>query len=242
MSRARGLFVTGTDTDVGKTVVTAALGHVCRNAGRTVGVLKPVQSGHASDDPAGDTMRLRAWLGSGVEPDVVNVYAFEEPLAPLVAARRTGRSVELGEIVDRAELLAARSDVLLVEGAGGLLVPMGEAWTIADLALTLGLPLVIVARASLGTVNHTLLTVRAARSLGLRVAAVVLNSATPGPGGGAEPADLSIESNAELIEEFGDVPALGPLPWLGESFGEDAIRAEHTPRLQPMLELAETAR
>ena len=222
MSRASGLFITATDTGVGKTVVTGAIGAALQHSGRTIAVLKPVQSGHVAADPAGDTMRLRSALELETEPETINVYAFDAPLAPLVAAREAGDDIRLGAIVARAESLAGNAELLLVEGAGGLLVPVGEAWTIADLALALGYPLVVVARAALGTVNHALLTVRTARSLGLRVAAVVLNST-------AAEEDASVATNAALIGEFGDVPVLGPLPWLGDTVTGASIRSDLSP-------------
>jgi dethiobiotin synthetase len=179
----RGFFVTGTDTGVGKTVVTGGLAVALRAEGRTVGILKPVQSGARADDPAGDAALLGATC----------VYAFEAPLAPLVAARLEGAAVELEPVVRAAERLAAANDVLLVEGAGGLLVPLAEGLLVADVARALALRLVVVARAGLGTVNHVLLTLDAARARGLEVAAVVLN--------GNE--DASTPDNPALIGAFG---------------------------------------
>ena len=240
MSRASGLFVTATDTAVGKTVVTAALGCALQRAGRTVGVFKPLQSGHALEHPDGDTARLRSWLELEAPPELLNTHAFEEPLAPLVAARRAGAVVDLSAILEQAARLARACDTLLVEGAGGLLVPAGEIWTIADLARALDYPLVVVARAALGTVNHTLLTVRAARASGLRVAAVVLNAVGP-----ADVApDPSNETNRALIEEFEDVPVLGPLPWVAGALDRAVIQTQLSSRLDPeqIDELARSAR
>jgi dethiobiotin synthetase len=188
----RGFFVTGTDTGVGKTVVTGGLAATLRAQGRTVGILKPVQSGARADDPAGDAALLGATC----------VYAFEAPLAPLVAARLEGATVELEPVVRAAERLAAANDLLLVEGAGGLLVPLAEGLLVADVARALALRLVVVARAGLGTVNHVLLTLDAARVRGLEVAAVVLN----GDG------DDSTPENPALIAAFGDAPLLVRVP------------------------------
>lgn len=225
MSRDGGFFVTATDTGVGKTVVTAALALALADQGRSVGVLKPVQSGHCASDPAGDAMLLRDWLELDADVDAVNLFAYEEPVAPLVAAREAGEEIHLLPIVERANQLSTQHDLLLIEGAGGLLAPIGEAWTIADMALALGYPLVIVARAALGTVNHTLLTLHVARSLGLSVAGVVLNASSAWE-------DPSNETNAELIAEFGDIEVSGPLPWLGEQVNRSAIRE----RLVPLLD------
>ena len=227
MSRASGLFITATDTSVGKTVVTAALGCSLQRAGQKVGAFKPVQSGANRSEPTGDTMLLREWLALDEPADALNGYSFEAPLAPLVAARDADTSIQLQAILDQAAELAERSDTLLVEGAGGLLVPVGEIWTIADLARALDYPLIVVARAGLGTVNHTLLTVRSARANGLRVAAVVLNSLDAA---GAD-ADASYATNRSLIEEFEDVAVLGPLPWVDGPLDRDAIQTCLAPHL-----------
>jgi dethiobiotin synthetase len=188
----RGFFVTGTDTGVGKTVVTGGLAAALRARGLTVGILKPVQSGAMADDPEGDAGKLGAEC----------VYAFAAPLAPLVAARMEGAAVELEPVVRAAERLAAANDILLVEGAGGLLVPLAEGLLVADVAQALSLRLVVVARAGLGTVNHVLLTLEAARSRGLAVAAVVLN----GDG------DTSTPDNPGMIDAFGRAPLVLRVP------------------------------
>ena len=202
----RGLFVTGTDTGIGKTVVTGALARALRARGVDAGVAKPVQSGNRADDPAGDAMTLLRLSGLDGDPREVCPFSFEPALAPLVAARLQGATLDQEAVVEAVERLAARHELMLVEGAGGLLVPLGEDWTIADLALRLGLPLLVVARAGLGTVNHTLLTVNEARRRGLDVAGVVLN-------GGRDADDPSVGDNAELIEAFGDVVVLASTPW-----------------------------
>jgi len=192
----RGYFVTATDTGVGKTFVTAALAATLRARGRDVAVFKPVQSGAVADDPSGDAVLLGADC----------VYAFSAPLAPLVAARAEGRTIELEPILARAGELAREHELLLVEGAGGLLVPLADDLDLADLAAALGLPLVIVARAGLGTVNHTLLTIEAARARGLDLAGVVLNGKN----------DESTAENAALIEERSGVRVLAQVPRLAD--------------------------
>lgn len=192
----RGYFVTATDTAVGKTVVTAGLATALRARGRDVAVFKPVQSGALADDPSGDA----ALLGADC------IYAFSAPLAPLVAARAEGRTIALEPIVKRAEELAREHELLLVEGAGGLLVPLAEDLDLADLAVALGLPLVVVARAGLGTVNHTLLTIEAARVRGLELAGVILNGKS----------DESTADNAALIEAGSGVRVLAQVPLLAD--------------------------
>jgi len=226
----RGFFVTATDTEVGKTVITAGLALALRRRGFSVGVAKPVQSGHAADDPFGDAMRLKALARLDERPEEIVAYAFRAPLAPLVAARIEGREVEPATVVRHVRALGDRHDVLLVEGAGGLVVPLAEGWTIADLAGTLALPLLVVARPGLGTVNHTVLTLKVARELGLDPAGVVLNGHRP-------ETDASAETNAELIESLGGVPVLGRTPWLDGELAPDRLEAmveEHVD-LDPLL-------
>jgi dethiobiotin synthetase len=224
----RGFFVAGTDTGVGKTAITAALARVLSAQGFSVGVVKPVQSGNRAADPDGDAMLLRRLAGVEDAPEEICPYAFAAPLAPLVAARLEAREVDMGRVLTAVDLIAARHDVVLVEGAGGLLVPVGLSWTIADLALKLSLPLVIVARAGLGTVNHTLLTLEAARSRGLDVAAVVLN-------GQRADADESSVTNPDLIASFGDVAVVGPLPWLDGRIDEIVERLAEQLGVDPLL-------
>ena len=137
--------------------------------------------------------------------NAINVYSFEPPVAPLVAAREAGSSLVLEEIRRRAAELSRRYRPLVVEGLGGLMVPVGEDWTIADLAESLELPLVIVARAGLGTINHTVLTIRVAEQAGLVPRAVVLNEHGQDP-------DPSWATNAAQIEDLGGVPVIGRLP------------------------------
>jgi dethiobiotin synthetase len=199
-----GLFVTGTDTGVGKTVVTAGLALAFAARGRSVAVVKPVQSGNLAADPEGDAMRLKSLACLSEEPAEIVHSAFREPLAPLVAAGLAGVVLDPLALVEHVHAAGAGRDVVLVEGAGGLLVPLAPDWTIADLASALGLPLLVVARPGLGTVNHTLLTIRVAQAQGLTCAGVVLN----GPAD-----DASALTNAELIERFSSVPVLGRLPW-----------------------------
>src|SRR6516162_3253545 len=179
-----GLFVTGTDTGVGKTFVAAAIARSLIAAGREVGVLKPVATGAERVGEGwrcADAEALIEAIGGGVPLDRVAPLRFEEPLAPSVAARRLGSPLDRARVLsvvgDALAWWAGRAEVMVVEGVGGLLCPLAEGTTVADLAVALDYPLVIVARRGLGTLNHTLLTVEAARLRGLRVAGVVLNGA-----------------------------------------------------------------
>ncbi|MGI8548486.1 MAG: dethiobiotin synthase [Gemmatimonadaceae bacterium] len=165
------LAITGTDTGVGKTVVACAIIAAMRAAGARVAPMKPVESGGSTD-----AEQLRAASGIGYAMHLVRPFAFEEPLAPLVAARRARTHVDIS-VLDRAFAdLSAMSDVVIVEGAGGLLVPITETENFATLFQRWNLPLVIVAANRLGALNHALLTVDAALAHGIDVRAVVLNS------------------------------------------------------------------
>ncbi len=145
----RGLFVTGTDTGVGKTEVACALLAAARDAGLDVGAMKPAQSG-VTPGEASDAVRLRQAAGSADPLELVCPYQFEAPLAPAVAARLAGAEISLPRILEAARALAERHAALVVEGAGGLLVPLTPRQTFADLAVALGLPVLVVARAGLG--------------------------------------------------------------------------------------------
>jgi dethiobiotin synthetase len=202
----RGLFVTGTDTGVGKTEVACALLGGARAAGLDVGAMKPAQSGLVPGEPS-DAERLREAAGGTDPMELVCPYQFGLPLAPGVAARLGGVEISLARILEAARALAARHAALLVEGAGGLLVPLTPAGTYADLAVALGLPVLVVARAGLGTVNHAALTLEALRARGLAVAGVVLNRTVPDD-------DASVPHNAAEIERLTGARVLATLPYL----------------------------
>jgi dethiobiotin synthetase len=206
-----GLLVTGTDTGVGKTVVTAGVVCALRARGHAVGVVKPVQSGALALDPEGDAMLLKRWTRVAESPGEIAPFSFAAALAPSVAAELEGRAVDRAYLLAHLRAVAERYEAIVVEGAGGLLVPVREDWTIADLARDLALPVIVVARAGLGTVNHSALTVRVARDAGLEPVGVVLNG----------PADDSTATNARLIERIAEIPVLGHVPQLdGELTGE----------------------
>jgi dethiobiotin synthetase len=199
--------VTGTDTGVGKTVVTCALAAALRRRGLRVAATKPVESGAAFDDPQRDGCRLRAASGDLRPLSLTAPIAFAEAVAPLVAARHAGTVIDLDRL-DRAIRDASRDrDVLLVEGAGGLLVPLTEHVSYDALFARWRLDLVIVAANRLGVINHVRLTLAAARAAGLTTRAVVLNELT------TNPLDPSIASNAHVIAELERIP-VAELPWM----------------------------
>lgn len=193
--RTPGLFVTGTDTGVGKTYIAAGLARCLVAEGVIVGVLKPLATGVAPGAWPEDAAALAAAVGA-VPLGWVAPIRMAEPLAPSVAARRAGSALVLSTILgttfEALGLWPAATEIFVVEGVGGLLCPIGEDATAADLAAALDYPLIVVARRGLGTLNHTMMTVEAATSRGLRVAAVVLNGhAGEGPAGETNPSELS---------------------------------------------------
>jgi len=191
------LLVTGTDTGVGKTYVTAALAAACSASGRRVAVLKAAQTG--DDDDA-------AWIAARVPGIAVRTaLRYEAPVAPVVAARLEGApEPSLEPIVTAARELRASADGILVEGSGGLLVPISRRETFAEVALALDLPLLIVARPGLGTLNHTALTVEVARARGIAVAGVVVCGTTTDP-------DVAERTNLDELRRI--APLLGTLPY-----------------------------
>lgn len=199
------LFVTGTDTNVGKTFVACALALALRAAGRRVAVMKPVETGVAERPE--DALALQAAAADPAPLDAICPVRLRAPLAPSVAARLEGRVLDPEDLVRRVSARAADADVLLVEGAGGLLVPIATGFTFADLARACALPLLVVGANRLGTVNHAALTARVAAACGLAVRGFVLSQPAP-------EADLSAASNAGEIAALTGLPCLGILPYL----------------------------
>lgn len=196
----RGVFVTGTDTEVGKSVVAASICAALAARGERVAAFKPVVTG--LDEEPGELGRdhelLASAANSGQTPDEVAPYRFGPPVSPHLAAELAGVTIEPAELV-----AAARAHELVVcEGVGGLLVPITPGYLVRDLAVDLALPVVIAARPGLGTINHSLLTVEAARATGLRVAGVVM---TPWP---EEPTPME-RSNRATVEQLGRVAVSG---------------------------------
>jgi dethiobiotin synthetase len=210
-----GLFVTGTDTGCGKTAVACALARAAREAGLRVRVLKPVETG-CDVAPDGRLLPHDAALLAGAAGDDAPLaricpYPFRLPAAPEVAAEREGVAIDVGRVEKAYVEATSDADLVLVEGAGGLRVPLRSDFDMADLALRLDLPLLVVCRARLGTLNHTLLTLEAAERRGLRVAGVVVSHTEP---------DLSPADRSNLDRLLAHLPA----PCLGElAHGADAV-------------------
>lgn len=211
---SRGIFITGTDTGVGKTIVTAGLALLLKAQGVNVGIVKPVQSGHYTDDPEGDAAILKRLAGLDTPLEEITPYSFKTPVTPGLAAELEGRTINRDHLLAHIKKIEQKYDFLLIEGAGGLMVPMGADWMVSDLAQAIGYPLLIVARPSLGTINHSVLTTTVIRQMGMRVLGIICN------GYREDCDDPSIEQNPHLIEKFAQTPVLGTIPWLEDVTSE----------------------
>jgi dethiobiotin synthetase len=196
------LFVTGTDTGVGKTFVSCALAAALRARGLRVGVMKPVETGVVGEPE--DAVALRAAAGDPAPLDDVCPYRLRAPLAPAVAARLEGATLDVDRLVALIRRRTREADVFVVEGAGGLLVPVVGRVTWAEMAARLALPVLIVAANRLGTVNHCALTARVAAEAGLGVRGFVLSQPAPHT-------DESAATNAETIASLTGLPILAEL-------------------------------
>jgi dethiobiotin synthetase len=204
-----GWFVTGTDTGCGKTLVSAALVHRLRTAGRRMAVMKPVASGCERTGQGlrnADAEVLLEACGLDLSYTEVNPYAFAPPIAPHIAAARAGQVIELSRIVAGAEALRSGRDGLLVEGAGGWRVPLGEQLDMAGLARALQLPVILVVGMRLGCINHALLTAEAVLGDGCQLAGWVANR--------VDPRMAEFDANLETLRQRIPAPCLGVLPHL----------------------------
>lgn len=209
-----GIFVTGTDTAVGKTVVSAALAFQIKRQGYTVGVMKPVETGVSNARLAhSDAARLQAIVESDEALGAISPFQFELPLAPLAAAHAEGRHIDPAVIHKVYRLLSDRYECLVMEGVGGVHVPLTPKIEVIDLIAQLKLPVVVVGRARLGGINHALLTVEALRRRKIPIVAVVLNQTEPGR---SKLDRLQERTTVEILRKKAGVPVLGPLPYRSE--------------------------
>lgn len=195
---AAGIFVTGTGTEVGKTVVAATIAHTLAAEGQRVHVFKPAVTG-LDEGVETDHALLRRASGSSQSDNEIAPYRYGPPASPHLAAALAGEEIDPERLRQTARAADEDADVLVCEGVGGLLVPLSPTYLVRDLAVDLGYSLVIVAGPGLGTINHTLLTVEAAHTAGLHVAAIVLN---PWP---EEPSEIE-SNNRETIANLADLP------------------------------------
>jgi dethiobiotin synthetase len=233
----QGIFVTGTDTGVGKTLVASALARFLAERGKKVGVMKPVETGVADSSTTGADAELLMWASdSREEIERISPYRLARPLAPSLAAEQEGIRIDLDVLTGAARRLGESHDFLLIEGAGGLMVPLSGGLLMADLIRRLGLPLLVVCRPGLGTINHTLLTVFCARTMNLPIAGFIINGMPlqPGPAEESAPHTLASLASADLLGVLSHVEGtdrekvsalaaqisrLPTLPWLLAALG-----------------------
>ncbi|MEX0774313.1 MAG: dethiobiotin synthase [Phycisphaeraceae bacterium] len=220
-----GLFITGTDTGVGKTVVTCAIAMALRRqlsdgpGNSRLGVCKPMASGCRREREglvSGDTEALAHFADCRQPLDVINPVRYAAPVAPAVAAEMSGQAVDFTAIARSLEVLDSTSDFLLIEGVGGLMVPIDHAHpgrTILDMIVALGYPVAVVARAALGTLNHTAMTVALLRQAKCRIAGIIINGYDPDSSKqGDRAADLSMSSNRQWLARMTRLPILATVP------------------------------
>ena len=205
-----GIFITGTDTEIGKTVVVGGLAAALKTAGVNVGVMKPIASGgveHEGGIVSEDAIFLKGAAQVEDALDLINPICLRHPLAPSVAAEIEGVSIDLRKIDEAFAQLCQRHEFIVVEGVGGIAVPICEGMLVADMAQRFQLPLLIVARPNLGTINHTVLTVEFARSYNLDLRGIVLNASQE------ESRGLAEETNPKEIARLTRLPILGSVPF-----------------------------
>ncbi len=207
----KGYFITGTDTSVGKTVVTACLATLFKSRGENVGVMKPIETGidpRCNSSANSDAKFLMDVSGVKDSLEDVCPYQLKTPASPYQAAKLEEKHIDPQKILERFRTLESKHSLMLVEGIGGLMVPITQRYYVADLALQMNLPLIVVSRVQVGTLNHTLLTINAARQHGLDIRGVILNASD------GNEWDAIEAGQGPLIEEFSDVPILGTCPFI----------------------------
>lgn len=218
LKMSKGIFITGTDTGVGKTIVAASLARLLKQQGINVGVMKPVTSGCTEREGrlfSEDADLLRWAAGVPLDQDS-EPYCLKAPVAPSVAAEKEGVRIDFAHIKACYERLAAKHDFIIVEGAGGLMVPLAGAFLVADLITHLKLPALLVTRPNLGTINHTLLTCFGAGHLGIDMRGFIINRYPDRPGEAEEYAP-------HLLDSLAGTPLLGVLPEVASYVGKDQV-------------------
>ncbi len=204
-------FITGTDTNIGKTFVSTGLARAFKRRGLSTGVMKPVETGCPTVGSAlapQDAIALKEASGSKDPIDLINPFRFAPALAPLGAAEMSGKAIAPDVIKSAFDLIRASHDATIVEGAGGLLVPVTLDMTMAGIARLLDIPVIIVAAQGLGVINHTAMTVECARARGISVAGIILNNLSE-----PDHHDISIKSNAASIERLTGARVLAEIPY-----------------------------
>lgn len=236
---SHGIFITGTDTGVGKTLVAAALAVALGKEGRTVAVMKPIETGVSASMT--DAARLKSVIDSEEQLGVICPYRFTLPVAPLAAAQAERQTINPNTIRNVYRLLTRRYDWTVVEGVGGVLVPITPDRDVIDLMVQLRLPAVVVGRSGLGGINHARLTIDALCRKQIRVAALVLNQTQPTR---SRLARIQERTTVELLRKQAGVPVLGPLPYqsgLSRRFRQSAARLARSAAITMLAKLVVTS-
>lgn len=208
---SHGIFITGTDTGVGKTLVTAALALHLKKRGLSVGVMKPIETGVLpARDAQSDAGRLRSIIESEEPLGAIRPYSFEQPVAPLAAAQADGQAINPDTITRVYRLLSSRYDCMVVEGIGGVRVPITPKISVTELIQCLRLPVVVVGRSGLGGINHALLTIETLRRSNIPIVALVLNQTQSARSAVAR---LQERTTREILRKQAGIPVLGPLSY-----------------------------
>ncbi|WP_413374873.1 dethiobiotin synthase [Alkalihalobacillus sp. 1P02AB] len=234
----RGIFVTGTDTGVGKTVISSGIAAVLKEEGIDIGVFKPMLSGINRSNPMSDTAWLKRMSNTSLTLEEITPFQFEKPLAPAIAQELEGTNIKLEDIIKNWKQIRKKHNYFIIEGAGGIAVPLGQGFLVSDLIKALDLPVLIVARSQLGTINHTFLTIEYAKRLGLSVIGVIINGMNDNP-------NLFEDRNPLLLKQMSNIPILGITPKITDLTDEsikslvkkyvdiDVIKKVEMPNIRP---------
>jgi dethiobiotin synthetase len=221
---SKGYFITGTDTEIGKTLVTGLLGRYFQLQGMSVGAFKPIASGGEEKDGvlcSEDALFLKSFLKLAEPLELINPLCLQKPLAPKVAAEQDNHQIKLEKYINAFHAYQEKVDVLLVEGVGGVMVPIKKDYLVADMIKEVGLPVIIVTRPNLGTINHTILTTSYLQQEDIPIAGIVINYSKQQEKGLAE------KTNPQEIKRLSGVPIIGEVPYIEnlESLTDAALRS-----------------
>ncbi|MBI5192488.1 MAG: dethiobiotin synthase [Nitrospirae bacterium] len=224
-----GIFITATDTGVGKTFVSAGIASALKNSGINTGIMKPVHTGCIIKKGRlipEDTLYLMKAASVDDPIELVTPYMFREPVAPSVAAEISGTPIDIRKIIKAYKVLCRQHEYMIVEGIGGIMVPIIRYFYVADLIKKLGLPALIITRPDLGTINHTLLTINYMKNKNIQIKGIVINHA--GKGGKT----LAEKTCVETIEKYSEIPVIGIIPFIS---GNNPLNHKSFQRLSDTL-------
>ncbi|MDV2686357.1 dethiobiotin synthase [Alkalihalophilus lindianensis] len=227
-----GIFITGTDTDVGKTVATAYVVQVLREAGIDAVGYKPIQTGIATDHPDVEFYQKVA----GTEATAPTTYTYNEPCSPHLAAKQEQSSICLDEILKQVEMVEKKHKYVVIEGAGGLVVPLNTSgMTLTTLVQKLGFAVLVVAKSKVGVLNHAALTIHYAKSKGIKVAGMLLNECSVKP-------DFVEKDNIKMLQEMNQVPIVSMIPKLEEPLADNVRKYSKMSSTDSLLKACEVER